>query len=388
MAPEQLALLADDAAAPPADWRPADVFGGGVILFELLTGKHPFATPDVLAGLPDRSAPAAALLEMQRAGRAKLADLNPRVTRAVRDVVERCLAADPNDRPAAAELAAAFSPARDRRPRRGLVLIPLVLALTGAVAALWFGGPSPRPAVASDAPLSSEPLAPTDPPAPTGPFEQGMLLVKRGQHRLAASEFLEAGTAGTDGRAYAYAAYCLSVGRDSKGAAAAADGAIRLGYRTAPVYANRAYNLQQLGRHAEALADCDEALRLDPDLRAARYTRAYVHLQLHHLTGAPVPAGAVTDIERVTAGAPNTADVWMTAAEVFVLAPDDGTDRRESAAEAVRGAVAAGKPPAAIRKNLVLKNALTRYLSYETALNTPPGPADASINPHLSNPIP
>jgi tetratricopeptide (TPR) repeat protein len=236
--------------------------------------------------------------------------------------------------------------------------------------------------------LSSEPLAPTEPPAPTGPFEQGLRLVKEGQHELAAVKFLAAGKAGNDGRAYAYAAYCLSTGKTPAGAAEVADEAIRLGHGTAPVYANRAYNHLQARHLEQALADCNEALRLDPDLRAARYTRAFVRLQLHYSTGAPVPAEAVTDIERVTAGAPNTADVWMTAAETFILGPGDGTDRRENAAEAVRRAVAAGKSPTAIRKNLVLKNALTRYLPYENALNTPLGRADASINPHLSNPIP
>ena len=42
MAPEQLEFSIDVGATPPGDWRPGDVFACGVILFELLTGRHPF----------------------------------------------------------------------------------------------------------------------------------------------------------------------------------------------------------------------------------------------------------------------------------------------------------------------------------------------------------
>lgn len=381
MAPEQLALLADAGAAPPADWRPADVFGCGVILFELLTGRHPFATPEVLAGLATRAAPASTLLQMQRDGYPKLAALNPRVPHALRSAVERCLALDPNDRPAAAALAALFTPAEPRRTRHRLVPAALVVVALAAVAAVSLSDPLPRPAVTTDAPPAPEP------PAPTGPFERGMRLVKQGQHRIAAAEFLDAGKAANDGRAYACAAYCLSVSKDSKGALKLADDAIRLGHGTAPVYANRAYNRIQLAQYPEALADCNEAIRLDPELRAARYTRAYIHYRLA-LKNAPLPLDAIADIDRVIAGAPNTADVWMTAATLFVLAPDGGPKMREKAVLAVRNAILAGKSPDAIRNNPIFLDALAGDPRYGDALNLTPGPKDLSANPHLCNPIP
>jgi serine/threonine protein kinase/Tfp pilus assembly protein PilF len=93
MAPEQLRQLAGKPAT--VDGR-TDVFGLGVVLFELLTGRHPFPdgdTADVL--LRGRSSPP----PMLRA-------LNPAVTPSAEAIVRRCLEPDPARRyPSAAALA-------------------------------------------------------------------------------------------------------------------------------------------------------------------------------------------------------------------------------------------------------------------------------------------
>nr|AAX07511.1 unknown [Gemmata sp. Wa1-1] len=378
MAPEQLALMTGEPVGPPPDGRPGDVFACGVVLFELLTGRHPFGDPGALSTKLGREQVAAALLNAQRTGHLPLAPLNPRVRRAVRAAIGRCLALDPQNRPTAAELVGLFT--RIGAPRgRWFVVSALVgagaLALVLGYRAVW-------PPVSR-----AEPTVPVPQLPPTDSFELGTWWYERGQYELAAVEFQKAAAANNDGRAYGYAAHCLSASRVPRGAIAAADAAIRLGYREAPVYASRAYNHFQIGNLKEAKADCDTALRLNPNLLAARFTRANVYLQMHYIGGEALPPEATADIDRVTAGAPNAPDAWITAAQIYLLAPDGGSAARDAAVQAIRQAVSAGSPPKVIESNPVLQM-LADHPAYKDALAARPNQVAPSINLHLANPAP
>jgi hypothetical protein len=87
MAPETM-LGARHAKAP------ADVFSFGVIAFELLLGRLPYAEAAVLARLRGRSAPPAT----------SLATACPSLDAEIADVLDRCLSADASQRPTAADL--------------------------------------------------------------------------------------------------------------------------------------------------------------------------------------------------------------------------------------------------------------------------------------------
>ena len=224
--------------------------------------------------------------------------------------------------------------------------------------------------------------------APTNPFDRGVVLAHQGQYALAASEFMEAGKQKNDGRAFGCGAYCLTVRKEHKFAAAIADLAVRHGYRTAPVYAHRAYNHLQVSQLKEAKADCDEALRLDPHLRPAHLTRAAIHLQLSLANHTRLPREAVADIDLVTAGAANTAEVWFLAALIYARAPDQSPAMRDKAAHAVREAVRAGKPPGSVARNKILRAALAGHPVYEEALKLKPGPVVLAGDPHLIDIIP
>ena len=91
MAPEQLES-AQDRTRPKPDGR-ADVYALGVLLFEFLTGRHPF---------PQRDGPVATVLPLLLADRLgpppRLRTLNPNVSPATEAIVRRCLEPNPAKR--------------------------------------------------------------------------------------------------------------------------------------------------------------------------------------------------------------------------------------------------------------------------------------------------
>ncbi|HEV3435789.1 MAG TPA: serine/threonine-protein kinase, partial [Gemmata sp.] len=388
MSPEQLVLLTNKEAIPPSDWRAADVFSCGVVLFELLSGEHPFADLRKHDAGTSQEKLAAVLLQSQTAGHRPLASLNPRVGRTLRAVIERCLSIDPAQRPTAESVAELLAPQSVRRTRWRRSLPILLAAGVLCLVLVPLLSHSPRREVESQEREPGPLREPSPLPVPTDPFERGLLLSQKGEYSLAASEFLAAGRERQDGRAFAFAAYCYSVCKNHSAGELAAGNAIRLKYGVAAVYANRAYNRLQINRDLQgAKIDCDMALNLEPNLRAARYTRADIHLRLALPDKIPPPE-AIEDIEWVTTGSPNTADVWMTAAKLYALVCDDNATSRNKAINAVREAIRAGKDPTAITRNPVIHSRLHGHPNYEEALKLTPGNERTFDDVRLVNPIP
>ncbi len=169
MAPEQAAGDAD------ADQR-ADIYAWGVVAYEVLAGKHPFAgrtSPRALMAAHFGETPVA--LASTTAGH---------VSRALSDLVMRCLAKDPADRPStAAELIAVLDGASGARSttnarwREPIPLLAVVLgAVLGAIAFAWWRTPNVDRAVAPGtgpvmmAVLPFEHAGPTD----QQPFTDGL----------------------------------------------------------------------------------------------------------------------------------------------------------------------------------------------------------------------
>jgi TolB-like protein/tRNA A-37 threonylcarbamoyl transferase component Bud32/tetratricopeptide (TPR) repeat protein len=152
MSPEQ-------AAADPTTDQRADIYAWGVVAYELLTGKHPFAEK---TGSPQ------ALLTAQMSDTPPLISVaNPTVPRPIADLVLSCLSKTAALRPAngAALLAALDDPSTAQRPRisfdrlgrRGVLFATLVVVVMLIGATLWrVRAASARPPLIAVLPFDTE----------------------------------------------------------------------------------------------------------------------------------------------------------------------------------------------------------------------------------------
>jgi serine/threonine protein kinase/Tfp pilus assembly protein PilF len=305
MSPEQLLATDQERQCDPALLNArADLFSLGVILFELLSGQHPFGPlPLKLTTQELRKH----LLERQRLGASSLRQANPAVDKPLAHLVERCLKYNPNDRAQsaaclAAELRKGLRPWRRavrwiaHRPRTLVATILLCLTLFASAGYLWS----------------------LQPPYSVRQFTRGVALYRAGQYQDAVHHFdraLEADPNGTDtrfarGRAYTKLAetdsryltlaladyhavdplkscgmtkaclgYCLNLTGQTSAAIAYHGRAIEQGWATAEVFNNLGYS--HLRRHNldDAERNLNRALCLKPDCAAAYYNRALVALK-------------------------------------------------------------------------------------------------------------
>ncbi|MEX0936815.1 MAG: serine/threonine-protein kinase [Pirellulales bacterium] len=101
LAPEQLAAVTEDlrAAVPSVDFR-CDIFSLGVVLYEMLTGRHPWTQT---AEGETASQRAAQLLAARWQSVPSLPDDIPGVDQVLRNIVAKCVAPWPDDRYASAD---------------------------------------------------------------------------------------------------------------------------------------------------------------------------------------------------------------------------------------------------------------------------------------------
>ena len=151
MSPEQ-------AAADPATDQRADIYAWGVIAYELISGKHPFA---------EKTSPQALLTAQMSDTPPPIANTKSKVPQSISDLVTRCLSKTAAMRPAnGAELLAALNdPSTNRFPRVGVdsrrkraaLIAALLIALILVGGAVWRGrAEAARPPLIAVLPFETE----------------------------------------------------------------------------------------------------------------------------------------------------------------------------------------------------------------------------------------
>jgi serine/threonine protein kinase/Tfp pilus assembly protein PilF len=312
MSPEQLALMGTADADEARVGACSDLFSLGVILYELLTGVHPFVTPGQGTSLPQMRRD---LLWNQQAGARPVRELIPSVDRALAELIGRCLAFLPEDRPSAAAALALLPPIaapRLAKPTRTGALILLAASLVGGY--LWVGEPPHRevavpmvqpdrhtPVVVasiSDLQRGQEAFARKDYDAAVGHlgrhlannskdagawFTRGLVFLKlaeqgRQSFGLAVSDFSEADQLRPNVQTKACLAYALQRKDDGKNASVYYAQAIAGGCKSAAVFNNLGYIHLRLSDWSDAEHCFDRALELQPELQAAYHNRGRLYL--------------------------------------------------------------------------------------------------------------
>ena len=260
MAAEQLrALLRGDEDNEQPDGR-ADLFALGVILYELLTGQHPFGK--IPLRLTEEET-ALLLLKRQQAGCTPVRRFNTRVDRGLATLIESCLAFEAKDRPASAAALVAALQRRSAPSRRMRALVCLVgalfLAMSGGMLAAF--APAPRNAETE--------------------YQRGCAAYDAGDYKKADGHLARALEADSDNVSYLFARgrSRLALG-DAKGAAGYLDDALTRQPNNPQIFAALAHSELLAGRPAWAVKRFDEAKAVGFTPTVAFYhDRAYARLQ-------------------------------------------------------------------------------------------------------------
>lgn len=391
MSPEQ--LLATDLDRPidtNVVGALSDVFSFGVMLYELLTGAHPFGPiPLKLTSQDLRKV----LLERQQELLPSIRQRNRCVDRSVAKIIERCLAYNPRERPSAAELVQSFRASLSawRRSRRwvarhrwsvlaGTTFLAAALVVIGWLAipkgtaserayarglAEYNGGQWSRAVEQfGEAIAADEKYAPAI-------LGRARAFQKLQRYDLASNDYGKLDASQQDGNILACMGYCTAQYRVYPVAQYFHEKAIAKGYETAVLHNNIGWCLLRMSELDRAEKSLTRALEMDERLQIAFHNRARVQRQWMTQQPGRLPLQGIADVRRAMELGPTTTDLAFDAAYLCTFAAKSDPKWITPALGYLTQAIRLGFDPKLVNTDVMFKG-IAKEPGFAAALNTPP----------------